>query len=141
MSRGPERRTNQNVNDGSDNAWVQGMLQALQDQANVTHNLVQHLTQNAPQQAAPVQQPQEQNRTFFRFHKMNLPIYKGEANPMAAQYWLETMEKIFSFVACSKEEKVIYATHMLQEEADFWWKEAKAYLTAKEVPLTWENFS
>ena len=113
------------------------MLQALQDQANVTQNLVQHLTQNAPQQAAP----EEQNRTFFKFHKMNPPVYNGEANPMAAQYWLETMEKIFSVVTCSEEEKVIYATHMLQEEADFWWKEAKAYLTAQEVPLTWENFS
>ena len=59
---------------------------------------------------------------------------------MAAQYWLETMDKIFSVVACSEEEKVIYATHMLHEEAGFWWREAKAYLTAKEVPLTWENF-
>ena len=49
MSRGPGRRTNRNVDDGNDNAWVQGMLQALQDQANVTQNLVQHLTQNAPQ--------------------------------------------------------------------------------------------
>ena len=60
---------------------------------------------------------------------------------MASQYWLETMEKIFSVVTCTEEEKVIYATHMLQEEADFWWKEAKAYLIAKEVPLTWDNFS
>ena len=57
MSGGPGRRTNRNrnVNDGNDNAWVQGMRQSLQDQANVTQNLVQHLTQNAPQQAAPAQ--------------------------------------------------------------------------------------
>ena len=71
---------------------------------------------------------------------MNLPTYNGEANPMASQYWLETMDKIFSVVTCSKEEKVIYATHMLLEEADFRWREVKAYMTAKEVPLTWENF-
>ena len=148
MSEGPARRgrprRNPQQEPEPDVAWMQGMLQAMQDQAAATNNLVTHITQNQNQQNyqnPPVQPAYEDlNRNFFKFHKLNPPVFNSGTDPMAAQYWLETIEKIFTVVTCSEEEKVTFAAHVLKQESDHWWRGAKAYLIATGVPLTWDTF-
>ena len=124
MSEGPagRGRGRRNRHPEPDMAWMQGMLQAMQDQAAATNNLVRHITQNQNQQNyqnSPVQPAYEDlNRNFFKFHKLNPPVFNGGTDPMVAQYWLETIEKILPVVTCSEEEKVTYAAHVLKQESD-----------------------
>lgn len=50
---------------------------------------------------------------------------------MMAQYWIEAMEKNFRTIQCAEEEKVVFATHMLQDEVETWWRGTHAYMVAQ----------
>lgn len=53
-----------------------------------------------------------------RFHRNNPPIFKNRHKPHDAQRWPKGIENIFQAVICSKEQKVQFDTHMLEEEAE-----------------------
>jgi len=56
-----------------------------------------------------------------RFMRNNPPTFKGRHDPEGAQNWLHGIERIFRAMAITIEQKVRLATHMLAEEAEFWW--------------------
>ena len=47
---------------------------------------------------------------------------------MEAKTWILKIEKFFDVIDCSEEEKVIYATFMLDKEANHWWHMTKRIL-------------
>ena len=65
--------------------------------------------------------------TLEQFKKLDLPIFRGSTNPMVAEAWIKQMEKIFTALGCGEEQKVVFASFVLQGEADHWW-ESKARL-------------
>ena len=50
------------------------------------------------------------------------------------------LEKIFKTIVCTNEQKVTYATYVLVNEADYWWRGAKALLETLGTPINWELF-
>ncbi|KAK4855314.1 hypothetical protein QYF36_005926 [Acer negundo] len=55
--------------------------------------------------------------TLERFKKLGPPVFKGKANPIAAEAWLKQIEKVFTAIVCSDEQKVVFASFMLEDEA------------------------
>ncbi|XP_057779774.1 uncharacterized protein LOC130998371 [Salvia miltiorrhiza] len=57
-----------------------------------------------------------------RFRNYNPPRFNGRDGPLAAEEWLEELERIFTHINCSDEQKVSCAVFQLKEDARQWWK-------------------
>ncbi|MCI57302.1 gag polyprotein, partial [Trifolium medium] len=55
------------------------------------------------------------------FNNQNPPKFRGDGGPVAADLWLQAMEKILGAIHCSEEEKVTLATYQLLGDAEYWW--------------------
>ena len=53
-------------------------------------------------------------RVVEQFLRLSPLSFTGEGNPEEAQYWIQGVERIFLLMECSKRERVILATHVLQ---------------------------
>jgi hypothetical protein len=53
---------------------------------------------------------------------------------------MQGMERIFHAMVTSEDQTVKLATHMLAEEAEYWWTNAKGRLEASEEAVTWARF-
>ena len=51
---------------------------------------------------------------------------------MEVEAWILKIEKFFDVIDCSEEEKVIYATFMLDKKIDHWWRMTKRLLEDQE---------
>ena len=50
------------------------------------------------------------------------------------------LEKIFTVMGYTDSQKVIFATYMLDREAELWWRGAKSLLASSGIEITWEVF-
>ncbi|XP_038988074.1 uncharacterized protein LOC120112563 [Phoenix dactylifera] len=94
-----------------------------------------------PQQ--PIQQvvdPPEQRRSIAEFKRMAPSVFKGTTSPQEAEAWIDEMEKAFRAMECTDEEKVRFATYMLQDRAHHWWMSVERTLASEQEALTWQRF-
>lgn len=61
-------------------------------------------------------------------------------DPEGAQVWLQEIEKIFRLMVCIDAQKVLFGTHMLAEEAEYWLENAHMRLDIAGTEITWGNF-
>lgn len=57
-----------------------------------------------------------------KFQRNNPPTFEGAHEPDKAQEWLKAIEKIFRVMNYSDAHKVQFDTHMLEKEAEDWWR-------------------
>lgn len=67
-------------------------------------------------------------RGYLGFLQTSPLVFSGGRNPMAADHWLRTIEQKFTLIQCTKEEKVNFAAHQLQESAGAWWHDYQTRL-------------
>lgn len=48
-------------------------------------------------------------------------MFKGRYDSDGSQVWLREIKNIFRVMTCTKEQKVLFGTHMLSEEAEDLW--------------------
>ncbi|CAL5191646.1 unnamed protein product [Lathyrus oleraceus] len=60
-----------------------------------------------------------------KFQRNNLHTFKGMYDPRGAHIWLQKIEKIFRVMACTDTQKMFFGTHMISEEAKYWWKNTR----------------
>ncbi|XP_050889269.1 uncharacterized protein LOC127094484 [Lathyrus oleraceus] len=72
---------------------------------------------------------------------MNPSEFQGGLNPVKAQKWVTSMERIFflQVVHCSEENKVVFASHMMKGPTVRWWESASTLMTNQGVPRDWEH--
>ncbi|XP_028246808.1 uncharacterized protein LOC114424153 [Glycine soja] len=58
----------------------------------------------------------------------NPPTFKGSYDPEGAEAWLREIEKIFQLTECQDHQKVLFATHMLADEVEYWWENTRPRL-------------
>ncbi|XP_050909666.1 uncharacterized protein LOC127123498 [Lathyrus oleraceus] len=80
------------------------------------------------------------SRDLSRFQRNNPPTFKGRCDLEGAQSWLQGIEKIFRVMACWDAQQVSFGTHMLFEEAEYWWNSARQRLEASGTAITWATF-
>ncbi|KAJ4950710.1 hypothetical protein NE237_027542 [Protea cynaroides] len=81
------------------------------------------------------------SRSVDRFLKLKPSSFTGRTGkPLWPAQWVAEMEKNFRLMTCTEEEKVLFATHMLKEDANAWWNSTRAYLENKYTLVDWEVF-
>jgi len=81
-----------------------------------------------------------EERRIDHFLRNNPPTFKGRYDSEGAQTWVQGMKRIFHAMVTSDDQKVRLATHMLAEEAEYWWTNAKGRLEAGGEVVTWARF-
>ena len=88
------------------NEWEQRLTEAL-------NNLAQVMANQGGDGGAVVY------HGLDRFQRNNPPTFKGGYDPKGAEAWLREIEKIFRVTECQDQQKVLFATHMLADEAEY----------------------
>ncbi|KAK1577013.1 hypothetical protein Q3G72_018432 [Acer saccharum] len=149
MSRRNNTRGTNLSNDQNADAEDNITLHEIAQQGNPMMNLVTRLLQQQNRLL------EEMNRggnagnggtlvTLEQFKKLGPPVFKGTTDPLTAEAWLKHIEKVFTAINCPNEQKVIFASFVLQDEADHWWDATSRILrtTLRENnPITWEMFT
>ena len=76
--------------------------------------------QSQQQQGAGNQYERQIN--LLDFKKYAPPAFSRTSDPIEAESWLKAIEKVFHALRCPAEDKVTFATFMLQGEAADWWE-------------------
>ena len=86
--------------------------------------LLQQLVNQGKQPANHGQDHEEiaEDKLLSRFLRFNPPRFKGEPDDRKAESWLSEVEKIFRVLNYTEEQRVRYATFLLDEAAHNWWR-------------------
>ena len=64
-----------------------------------------------------------------------------DCDPEGVEAWLKEIEKIFWVTECPDQQKVLFATHMLANEAEYWWEDTRPHLEGVGgVVVPWGTF-
>uniref|UniRef100_A0A2N9IMJ0 RNA-directed DNA polymerase n=1 Tax=Fagus sylvatica TaxID=28930 RepID=A0A2N9IMJ0_FAGSY len=98
--------------------------------------------QQAQPAAAPYQQVHKDSTliSLEHFRKLGPPVFKGTTDPFEAEAWVKRMEKLFTTMGCTDDQRVTFAAFMLEGEADVWWTEEQRLLCGAGRQITWEVF-
>ena len=77
---------------------------------------------------------------FAEFWIVNPPSFRGTFNPDKAEDWIKAMEKVFSVLACTDYQRMVFATYMLEADAEFWWNGVRRLLEDSQEEITWDVF-
>ena len=66
------------------------------------------------------------------------PTFSCSSEPNVADDWLHTVNKCLVTVGCNEEEKVRFATHLLEGAATIWWDDYQTIYPIEGV--TWDMF-
>ncbi|KMT03787.1 hypothetical protein BVRB_8g189320 [Beta vulgaris subsp. vulgaris] len=86
-----------------------------------------------------VERPDSAGEMFERLSKVKPSYFKGQADPTFLENWIREFEKLFEVVNCPAAMRVGQAVLYLKDEADLWWRENGARLSAAEG-FNWEAF-
>ena len=100
--------------------FLEAQTQLLQNMANNMATMQAQMNQHPPQNHPP----RDKHREFMS-HKP--PIFTHTADPLEAEDWLKTVQKMLTIAQCNDREKVLYASGRLQGTAGAWWD---AYIAA-----------
>ncbi|XP_073051356.1 uncharacterized protein [Primulina eburnea] len=106
------------------------------------HQFVQFCQQNPPR---PHDQAQEHHieandRALKRFLRFKPPKFEGKSDAYQAESWLSKINKIFSILNYSEEQKVNFYTYLYEEAAHNWWNTVAHKWIKNHTPKTWDNF-
>jgi hypothetical protein len=68
------------------------------------------------------------------------PMFASSPDPLDADDWLKSMEKMLIIAQCSNREKVLYASSRLTGPAANWWDSYTASHDAADT-ITWAEFA
>jgi hypothetical protein len=73
-------------------------------------------------------------------HESQAPTFSSSADPLYADDWLKSVEKMLNITQCSEREKVLYASGRLTGPAADWWD---SYIAAHDAAnnITWTEFA
>ena len=84
---------------------------------------------------APIRVP-----TVEDFLRHKLAEFIGKASPDEADAWLRKCMLYFKVMNCEDEQKLLFATYLLNEDAEYWWSGIQQQMQTREEPATWANF-
>jgi hypothetical protein len=94
--------------------------------------------QQAPLPSPPPQVPPRDKHREFMSHKPS--TFASSPDPLHADDWLKSMEKMLIIAQCSDREKVLYASGRLTGPAADWWDSYTAAHDDSDT-ITWVEFA
>ncbi|CAO2175796.1 unnamed protein product [Urochloa humidicola] len=113
------------------------MEQFLQAQMTLLQNLTNTVAGLQANQGANNNQPPRSKLQEFMTHRP--PTFSHSADPLEADDWLKTVEKMLNITQCTDREKVLYASGHLEGTAGDWW-DAYTAAHANADTITWQEF-
>jgi hypothetical protein len=98
----------------------------------------QQQQQQAPLPPPPPPVPPRDKHQEFMSHKP--PTFASSPDPLDADDWLESVEKMLIIAQCSDQEKVLYVSGRLTGPAADWWDSYIAAHNAVDT-ITWAEFA
>jgi hypothetical protein len=115
----------------------------IRQERRAQQQLQQQFQQQQQQQQVPLPPPppsippRDKHREFMS-HKQ--PTFASLLDPLDADDWLKSIEKMLNIAQCSDREKVLYASGRLTGPAADWWDSYTAAHDAA-INITWAEFS
>ncbi|XP_050889761.1 uncharacterized protein LOC127095059 [Lathyrus oleraceus] len=75
-----------------------------------------------------------------KFRRNNSLTFKGIYDPEGGHTWLREINKIFRVMACTKDQKVLFGTHMLSEDTRDRWDNARHRMEGEGTEVSWALF-
>ncbi|XP_030473593.1 uncharacterized protein LOC115691161 [Syzygium oleosum] len=75
-----------------------------------------------------------------QFLKLKPPKFTGAGDPEAATVWIRELEKVFSLLRYSDEDKVTLAVYQLQGNANTWWEATQRRVFPEGTAQVWGAF-
>ncbi|CAN6173067.1 unnamed protein product [Urochloa humidicola] len=113
------------------------MEQFFQAQMALLQNLTNTMAGLQANQGANNHQPPRSKHQESMTHWP--PTFSHSANPLDADDWFKTMEKMLNIAQCTDREKVLYASGRLEGTAGDWW-DAYTAAHANADTITWQEF-
>ncbi|CAN6227706.1 unnamed protein product [Urochloa humidicola] len=130
-NRNPEPRQNQPPPmAGNMEQFLQAQMTLLQNLTNTVAGLVNNNNNNN-------NQPPRSKLQEFMTHRP--PTFSHSADPLEADDWLKTVEKMLNITQCTYREKVLYASGRLEGTAGDWW-DAYTVAHTNANTITWQEF-
>ncbi|XP_057954209.1 uncharacterized protein LOC131148506 [Malania oleifera] len=84
----------------------------------------------------------EQSCTMEQFTQMRPSLFFGGPDPLVAENCVQDIEDMLIVLSCTDEQKVLFATFKLTEEAKRWWRSARLLEEQRLEPIavTWSCF-
>ncbi|XP_077249920.1 uncharacterized protein LOC143889551 [Tasmannia lanceolata] len=102
--------------------------------------LAQAMT-NMNQQRAPSAPLQNEGAILEQFIRQHPAAFSGTTDPLEAERWIHSIEKIFSVIDCTSQQRVRLATYRLAGDADQWWDLVRNTKTEEEMnAICWNEF-
>ena len=113
--------------------FLAAQTQLLTNMGNTIANMQAQMNQAPP----PPPPPTRDRHKEFMSHKP--PTFSHSPDPLQADDWIKTVEKMLNIVQCTDRDKVLYASGRLEGTATDWWD---AYIAAHADPntITWQEF-
>jgi hypothetical protein len=111
-------------------------MQLIQNLTATVPNLQAQQNQPPPQGPPPPPPPVNKHREFMSH---NPPTYSHSVDPLDANDWLKTINKMMNITQCNDREKVLYASGRLEGAASDWW-DAYTVAHAAADTITWQEF-
>jgi hypothetical protein len=138
----PHKRKAANIPENTDGTGVdnQGQQPDMFQLMQTLIGVVQQQTTTGNNVARMMEQRQGHRSNMTEFKRLTPPSFEGSTEPLVAEKWLTEMEKAFRVLKCAEEEKVNYATYMLQGDAYDWWRMEEDKHNHDPESYTWEMF-
>lgn len=65
---------------------------------------------------------------------MNPSGFQGGLDLVKAHEWLSIIERVFQLVCCTKENKLVFSSYMIEGSTARWWESVLTLMTNQGVP-------
>jgi hypothetical protein len=104
------------------------------DQTRLLEQLVRNTT------TPPASSDNQPHGGFVNFLKTEPPKFSRAEDPLVADDWLRNVERKLKYSRCSENEKVLFASYLLEGAASAWYENFVA-MQPPDHEVTWESFS
>ncbi|XP_073120823.1 uncharacterized protein [Henckelia pumila] len=127
---------NEGDQNNHNNQFLVGLANLLQEQIKAQGEQIQQLIQDQE----GVRNNNQQlitNPIFKQFKDLGSPEFKGGADPIVAEKWVQSVETIFYYMQLTDVDRVRCDIFMFRDDARFWWQGACS--TVDMTTLTWNG--
>ena len=112
----------------------------MDNRPNITNKLLERMTIALENMSQKQNVEPMENQGLETFRRNNPQKFKGRFNPKGVQSWIAEIDKIFIAMTCANANRVTFATFILVEGAENWWRFTKQQLKDEGRQITWEVF-
>ncbi|XP_073120015.1 uncharacterized protein [Henckelia pumila] len=130
-------RRNPNNEDNQNNQFLAGLATLLQEQSRAQGEQIQQLIQ-AQARGRNNNKPLLTNPIFKQFKDLGPREFKGGADPLVAEEWVQSVEIIFDYMQLTDADRVRCVIFIFRDDARVWWQGARSAVDM--TTLTWNGF-